>query len=165
LIEYWRLQKFIRSFPGAQVHREGPADAKGNLIPDKFSFEAVRLENPPILDLCSKTLILCKELQAFLRLHGPEPKVERQLPETPEVFQQRWRSVVLPWRAKFHGDYRAKFGQAVPQIRDEIKAKQGFYDVYLDEFIKRAENNPNGDIEAVEKISTTLWNIALKVDD
>src|ERR1700674_4450282 len=128
LIEYWRLQKFIRSFPGAQVHREGPADAKGNLMPDKFSFQALPPENPLVLDLCSRALILGKALQEFLKLHGPEPKVTRQLSETVDAFQERWRAEVMPWRPKFFGDYRTTFGRSVPSIRDEIKARHGIHD-------------------------------------
>jgi hypothetical protein len=165
LIEYWRLHNFLCSIPGARVQDEGPADAKGNPVSDKVVFQPAPPVNPIHLDLCSRVLILCKEMQAFLIEHGREPKIERQPQESREDYQKRWREVVMPWRTQFHGDYRIRFGMAVPNIRDEIKARHGVHDGFLDTFIDRAECNPNGDREAVDKIITILWSMALRVDD
>jgi hypothetical protein len=104
---------------------------------------------------------LCNDLQKFLQDHGPQPEVRRLLPEGTEDFTKRWRETVPPWNNRFHGDYRAKFLQSVPAIRDEIKAATGVSNFNLDQMITRVENNPNGDVSGVTYIMETLWSYAL----
>lgn len=91
---------------------------------------------------------LCRALKAFLKEHGPEPSTE-----------------VLPWRLKFQGDYRLRFADKVERLRDEVKAKAGIRDGYLDNAISLAANSPNGEVKAVEDIAEKLWNLALKLGE
>ena len=118
----------------------------------------------PIPQLRAKVLVLCSELQGFLGEHGQEPKVERQLPEPPEAFQQRWRSSVPPWKAKFVGDYRLKFGDSVPRLRDEIRVRAGLDDAFLNAAIDRAANDPNANVKAVEEVIKRFWDMALGIN-
>jgi hypothetical protein len=114
--------------------------------------------------LQSKILSLCRELQAFLDAHGPEPKVEKQSSEEFHAFMERFRNVVLPWRTQFHGDYRRRFADRVASVWDEIRAKCGQSDFTIDKAISLAANSPNGEIEAVQQIIQKLWNLAREVN-
>ena len=118
----------------------------------------------PIPQLRLKVLSLCSELQGFLGQHGQEPKVERQLPESADTFTQRWRTTVMPWRAKFIGDYRLKFGDSVPRLRDEIRVWAGIDDFALNASIEKAEKDPNGNMQAVEGIVNRFWDLALEIN-
>jgi hypothetical protein len=165
LMEYARLERYFRSLPNVRSIREAALDAKGKIIPTELQISS-ELVPSPSPDLCARVLMLGKALQEFLKLHGPEPKVTRQLLETPEAFQERWREVVMPWRTTFVGDYRMRFREPISRICDEIKAKQGMiYDARLDFLTNLAETNPNGDVETIGTISTILWNMALRIDE
>lgn len=115
--------------------------------------------------LRSRIIAVCDELHAFLIEHGSEPKIERRLQESSEDYMGRFRLNVMPWREKFLGDYRLKFGASVPRIRDEIRVRSGMSDTYLDQHISRAQANPNGDIEAVEAIRKSFWKMAYDMSD
>lgn len=118
----------------------------------------------PIPQLRAKVLGLCSELQGFLGEHGQEPKVERQLPELPEAFQEKWRSSVPPWKAKFVGDYRLRFSDSVPRLRDEIRVRAGLDDAFLNAAIDSAANDPNANVKAVEEVIKRFWDMALGIN-
>jgi hypothetical protein len=107
-----------------------------------------------------RVLDLCKELQDFLRDHGPEPKVEKRSSEEFHEFMERFRAAVIPWRTQFHGNYRSKFADRVLSVWYEIRAKYGHTDFALDRAISRAANSPNGEVKAVQEIIEKLWNLA-----
>jgi hypothetical protein len=119
----------------------------------------------PGATLPARVLDLCKELQGFLKDHGPEPKIEKQPSEEFQDYMDRFRSTVLPWRTQFHGDFRARFADRVANIWDEIRAKCGQTDFALDGAIARAVNSPNGEIAAVQQIIEKLWSLAREVGE
>jgi hypothetical protein len=117
----------------------------------------------PLATLPVRVLDLCKELQSFIKDHGPEPKIEEQPSEEFQDYMDRFRSTVLPWRTQFHGDFRARFADRVANIWDEIRAKCGQTDSALDGAIARAVNSPNGEVASVHQIIEKLWNLAREV--
>ena len=118
----------------------------------------------PLGGLRLNILELCVELKGFLGEHGQEPKVERQLPESQEDFMQRWRSTVDPWRAKFLGDFRLKFGDSIPRLRDEIRVRAGIDDFGLNNLIIKAASDPNGNVKSVEGLTRRLWELAYEIN-
>jgi hypothetical protein len=118
----------------------------------------------PIPQLRLKVAAMCSELQGFLGQHGQEPKVERQTQESEVEFSQRWRNIVMPWRAKFLGDFRLKFGDSVPRLQDEIRVRAGIDDFVLNNLITKAANDPNGNVKAVEDLTRRLWDLALGIN-
>lgn len=152
---------------------EGHEDSRGKMFPDNFVIvkeenkneaSQQKLSQYPIPQLRTKVLGMVSELQGFLGEHGQEPEVKRELPESPDVFMQRWRATVAPWRAKFVGDYLLKFRESVPQLRDEIRARAGIDDFALNLSIDKAERDPNGNRQAVEGIVKRFWDIALEIN-
>jgi hypothetical protein len=118
----------------------------------------------PVPQLRAKVVAMISELQGFLGAHGQEPDVKRQLPESPETFQQRWRNEVPPWRAKFIGDYRLKFHASIPQLRDEIRLRTGMDNSLLNVAIDMAANDPNANVTAVQAIIKQFWDMALQIN-
>ena len=118
----------------------------------------------PIPVLRLKVLEMISALQGFLGAHGEEPKVERQLPESPEAFQQRWRAIVPPWQSKFRGDYRIEFGESVQRLRDAMLSKAAIDDWSLNGAIERAANDPNRSVEAVQQIAKRLWELGYEIN-
>jgi hypothetical protein len=118
----------------------------------------------PLGGLRLKILEQCVELKGFLGEHGQEPKVERQLPESQEDFMQRWRSSVDPWRAKFLGDFRLKFGDSIPRLQDEIRVRAGVDDFGLNNLIIKAASDPNGNVKSVEGLTRRLWELDYEIN-
>jgi len=144
-----------------------PEDSKISWLMDQVNqLKALQpaLSPYPIPDLRLKVLSVVSELQGFLGLHGQAPKVERQQSESQEEFQQRWRSIVMPWRAKFIGDYSVKFGDALPHLRDEIRLRAHIDNYVLNAAIEKAANDPNGNIKGVEDVIKQLWDMALGIN-
>ena len=118
----------------------------------------------PVPALQSRVLILCGELQRFLKNHGSEPKLEKGTSEEFHDFMERYRGIVIPWRTQFHADYRLKFAGPVALVWDEIRAKYGVSDFSLDGAISRAANSPNGEVKSVQEVIEKLWDLALNLD-
>jgi len=115
----------------------------------------------PIPELRLRVLSLCSELQGFLATHGTEPRVESQPPESQNPFS---RAGAMPWRAKFIGDYRLKFLESVPKMRDEIRVRAGMDSQFLNIAIETAANDPNGNVSAVRNLIKILWDMALEIN-
>jgi hypothetical protein len=112
-----------------RITNEGMADSRGKPFPDDISIRVAETKSEneerqktltanPIPQLRLKVLSLCSELQGFLSTYGEEPKIDRGLTETEEMYAQRWRKTVEPWRAKFFGAYRLRFGESLPHLQD-----------------------------------------------
>lgn len=118
----------------------------------------------PIPELRLKVISMVSELQGFLGTHGQEPEVTKQLQEENADYLKRYRAIVTPWRARVLGDYRLKFSDSIPRLRDEIRVRTGKDDFVLNNFIQTAANNPNGNIKAVEGIVKALWDMAPEIN-
>jgi hypothetical protein len=119
--------------------------------------------NYPVPQLRQEVVSMCSELQGFAGEHGKQPTPERHPQESDGDFLQRWRTIVEPWRARFVGDYRLKFGDSVSRMRDTIRAKTGIDDGALNASIERADN-PNVSADAVQDIIKRLWDIAREIN-
>ena len=152
---------------------EGLIDSRGRMFPENFSVSTApkqSKEKPsstiyPIPALRMKILEMCSELQGFLAEHGDTPKVSRPSPEqTQEEYLLKFQTILAPWKAKFLGDYRLKFAESVPRLRDEVRAKAMIDDGALNAAIENAANNPNDNANAVQKLITRLWDVASRVN-
>jgi hypothetical protein len=168
LIEFAQLQKVLRSIPGGEIGRDGVLDAKGKLLSGKFALVPVNPQSPESTSispgLCSRVLVLCKELRDFLKEYGPEPKAARKPGDSDHDVVDDFYKTVVPWRQKFQADFRLRFADRVGRIRDEVRVV-GVSDGALDDAINKAINSPNGEVKAVEEIATKLWTFALNLDD
>jgi hypothetical protein len=168
VMAFTTIQRKFASLPGAQI-QHGALDRKGKDVPlSPLTVEPVaafpKPSQYPIPSLRLRIMETVSQLQGFLGSHGEEPKVERRLPESPEAFQQRWRSEVMPWRAKFLGNYRMQFGDSIPRLRDEIRSRAGIDDFTLNLSIQKAESDPNGNVQAVEGIARRLWELGYEIN-
>jgi len=118
----------------------------------------------PIPDLRLKVVAMVSELQGFLGAHGQEPELTKLPGETDMHFMNRARDVLMPWNAKFLGNYRVTFRDSVPRLRDELLSRTGIYDCQLNNFIEQADKDPNGNVRAVQGIVNRLWDLALAIN-
>lgn len=123
-----------------------------------------KLSQYPVPQLRGKIVAMISELQGFLGEQGQEPEVKRQHPESPEEFQQRWRSIVPPWKARFAGACRLRFKTSLGLLRDEIQVRTGLSDSILNAEIQRVELDPNLDVALIEGVIQRFWNMALGVN-
>lgn len=70
----------------------------------------------------------------------------------------------MPWRAKIIGDYRLKFLESVPKMRDEIRVRAGMDSQFLNIAIETAANDPNGNVNAGRNLIKILWDMALEIN-
>jgi hypothetical protein len=144
-----------------------PEDSKIQQLTDEIVRLKAAQPKPaqyPVPQLRAEVVAMISELQAFLGAHGQEPEVKRQLPESKETFQHRWRDEVLTWRAKFIGDYRLKFHASIPHLRDEIRLRTGMDNSLLNVAIDMAANDPNANVTAVQAIIKQFWDMALQIN-
>jgi hypothetical protein len=121
-----------------------------------------------IPDLRLKIVLMCVDLQNFLSRHGDEPVVSRlqvgiSLEDTQE-YLNRFRSIVEPWRVKFIGEYCLQFGESLPKLRDEMRARASIDDADLNHSIDLAATNRVSSHSAVKTIIAKLWELAIGVN-
>lgn len=127
-----------------------------------------KLSTYSIPPLRLNVLEMCSELQGFMSAHGHEPeKPERKLPETQEDFLRRyhqWQQDKVTWGTKFTGDFRLQLLDRISHLCDEVLARAHLNDYELIEFIDTAANDRTGNANAVERIITKFWALALKIN-
>jgi hypothetical protein len=144
-----------------------PEDSKIQWLMGEVDRLKAAQPNPPqdpVPQLRAKIVAMVSELQGFLGEHGQEPEVKRQLTETANAFQERFRSIVPPWQAKFIGDYCLQFGESIPKLRDEMRARAHIDDLDLNNDIEFAARNRDRCCESVNKIAEKLWQLGLNVN-
>lgn len=163
VMAFMQLRMIVEKIPGASIVT-GALDAKGNVMPDNFHISvppvAVSEAPPlryPIPQLRLKMLAMVSALQGFLGEHGDEPVVSRLTGESTSERALRYFNEVNPWKAKFIGDYRLRFGGPIPKLRDEMRVRASISDNELNEAIEAASNNEEGSCRAVKSIVDRLW--------
>lgn len=166
ILLYQSLRAKFASVPGAKLD-VGAQDDKGRELQlPRLKVQPAEVVGVahPIPDLRLKVISMVSELQGFLGEHGEEPKVARIPSSSDQEHMRQWMDVVLPWRAKFVGDYRLRFGDSVPRLQNEIRARTGIDDFALNASIHNANHDPNGDVKSVQTIATRLWDLALAIN-
>jgi hypothetical protein len=120
--------------------------------------EAARQE--PTLRL--RIIKTCDDLADFLLEHGSKPKVSREIGEVEASFVGRQAMSTLAWKDKMGADFRLRFGQSVPRLRDEIRIRSAFSENDLDNAIAKAESQ-YCDTDAVDTIRWKFWSLAGKM--
>jgi hypothetical protein len=124
-----------------------------------------KLSQYPVPQLRAKIVAMVSELQGFLGAHGEEPAVSPLYADRKtEEFQHKLRSVLEPWQAKFMGDYCLQFGELIPKLRDEMRARAHIDDQDLNNDIEWAAKSRDRCCESVNKIAKRLWELGIKVN-
>jgi hypothetical protein len=118
----------------------------------------------PVPHLRMKIVETVSALQGFLGEHGNEPKVTKLIGESTKDTALRYFKEGDPWRAKFIGDYRLRFGDSIPKLRDEMRVRTSISDNELNEAIETAANNEGGSYMAVKGIIDRLWTLGRNVN-
>jgi hypothetical protein len=104
----------------------------------------------------------CDDLAGFLLEHGSKPRVDRGIGEDEASFVGRQAMSTLAWKDKMGADFRLRFGQSVPRLRDEIRIRSAFSEIDLDNAIAKAESQ-YCDADAVDTIRWKFWSLAGKI--
>lgn len=118
----------------------------------------------PIPQLRYKIVVTVSELQGFLGEHGNEPVITRLTGESTRERALRYLTEGQPWKAKFIGDYRLKFGDSLPKLRDEMRARTSVSDNELNRALETAADDEENSAKAVNAIVERLWALALNVN-
>ena len=118
----------------------------------------------PVPQLRAKIATMVSELQGFLAEHGKEPGVTSLNGESTRDTALRYFKEGNPWSVKFIGDYRLRFRDSIPTLRDEMRARAHIDDLELNNDIEWAANNPDRCCESVNNIAKKLWELGFKVN-
>jgi hypothetical protein len=118
----------------------------------------------PIPPLRLKVLEMVSALQGFLGEHGDEPAVTRLTGESTADTALRYFKEGDPWKTKFIGDYRLRFGDSIPKLRDEMRVRVSVSDTELNEAMEVAANNEEDSCKAVKNIVDRLWTLGQNVN-
>lgn len=118
----------------------------------------------PVPRLRNKIVVTVSELQGFIREHGDEPVVTKLMGESTTDTALRYIKEGDPWRAKFIGDYRLRFGDSIPKLRDEMRVNVSISDNELNKAIETAANSEEGSCKAVKDIIDRLWTLGRNVN-
>jgi hypothetical protein len=116
----------------------------------------------PIPDLRLKVVSMVSELQGFLGEHG-EPPATRLPGESTKDAALRYFKGGDPWKARFIGGYSIKFGQSVPELRDEMRLRCGIDYPPLNFAIQQATDR-DAAVGAVKEIIDFLWDLAKDIN-
>lgn len=162
------MQRKFDSMPGAKL-QHGAFDGKGKEMPlSPVKVEPVEaLPKPsqyPIPNLRLEVLSMVSELQGFLGEHGDDPGVTRRTGESTADMALRYFKEGHPWKATFIGDYRLRFADSIPNLRDELRLRTGISDNELNQAIETAANNEEDSCKAVKNITDRLWTLGRNVN-
>jgi hypothetical protein len=162
------IQRKFASIPGARIEH-GALDEKGKeVLLSPLKVEPIsassRSSQYPIPNLRLKVVSAVSELQGFLGEHGSAPVVARVKGESTKDAALRYFKQGDPWKAKFIGDYRIRFADSIPKLRDELRVRTGVSDDELNQAIDTAANNEEDSCKAVNNIIERLWTLGRRVN-
>jgi hypothetical protein len=169
ILTFNAIQRKFASLPGAQI-QHGALDNKGKDVPSSpvTVVPVTNLARPlpyPIPSLRLRMLEAVSELQGFLGAHGEEPVVSYLEPGVDNAkLEHRRRTVLEPWQVKFMGDYCLQFGESIPRLRDEMRARAQIDDHDLNNDIEWAAKSRDRCCESVKNIASKLWVLGFKVN-
>lgn len=118
----------------------------------------------PVPQLRMKIIETVSALQGFLGEHGNEPDEVARPGESTKDTVFRYLTEGDPWKAKFIGDYRLRFGDSIPKLRDEMRVRTSISDSELNRLIEAAANNEEDSCMAVKGIIDRLWTLGRNVN-
>ncbi len=154
LIEFSQLQKVLRSIPDAQVGRDGPVDAQGHLLSDKFRIGPV----PPIFTpLQIETLNLARDLQLFYKTIEPCP-VATNWPNTRDG-QEEYGEALGEWSVHLgHAYISGGFSDRVTKLVHKLGALR----INVDDLERYSKSV--GSEENLKDAINALWNLAERME-
>jgi hypothetical protein len=154
LIEFSQLQKVLRSIPDAQVGRDGPVDAQGHLLSDKFRIGPV----PPIFTpLQIETLNLARDLQLFYKTIEPCP-VATNWPNTRDG-QEEYGEALGEWSVHLgHAYISGGFSDRVTKLVHKLGALR----INVDDLERYSKSV--GSEENLKDAINALWNLAKRME-
>jgi hypothetical protein len=154
VIEFSQLQKALRSIPGGEIGRDGPVDARGHLLSDKFRIEPVP---PNFTPLQIETLNLARDLQLFHKNTEPAP-LSTNWPDTVDG-QRQFIVKNCEWSEQLgHAYVSGGFAERVTKLVHKLGAKKINVSA-LEQFCKwvGSEDNVTSAIKA-------LWTLAEEME-